>query len=189
VFIEVEKLAKQLRSVTLEMLKSSDNDDDIEDNSPDFPLFFRQLKSLLSNNVVSEQDLILPTRELTIEAPPRLDVQSVSSEYSPSISRKRPNSLTITSSTPTKVHHTSDLSEENTPSTPNQPTQTKNSNYSGDSFESVNEDNTKQMIRTFVETILYLLRRDFEQITWASYCQKCRLNVLGCGIPLLFTDK
>jgi len=178
--IEVETLAKELASVTLNMLKSSDNDDNIKEIAPNFRLFFRQLKSLLSDNVASEQDVLLSTRELTIEAPQPLDVPSVPPEYFPSIPKKRPNSLTIATSTPTKVRHMSDLSEKNTPCTPDQPTQPKNPNYSGESSESINEDNTKRMIGGFVETILDLLGRDFEQITWASYPQKCRLNVLGC---------
>ena len=174
----METLAEELASVTLDMLKSGDDDEDIEEIAPNFRLFFRQLKSLLSDNVVSEQDLLLSTRELAIEAP------SVPSEYFPSIPKKR------TTSTPTKVRHTSVSSEKNTPRTPDQqPTRPKNPNYSGDSVESVNEDNTKRMVGAFVETILYLLGRDFEQITWASFTQKCRLNVLGCEIHSLFTDK
>ena len=184
----METLAKELASVTLDMLQSGDNDG-IKEIAPNFRLFFRQLKSLLSDNVASEQDLLVSTRELVIEGPQPLDVPSVPPEYFPSIPKKRPNSLTITTSTPTKVRHTSDLSERNTRHTPDQPTRPKKPNYSGDSVESVNEDNTKRMVGAFIETILYLLGRDFEQITWASYCQKCRLNVLGCGIPSLFTDK
>ena len=182
----METLSKELASVALDMLKSSDSDDDIKEMAPNFRLFFRQLKSLLSDNVASEQDLILPTREL---APQPLDILSVPSEHSPSVSKKRPNSLTITTSTPTKVRHILDLSETSTPRTPDQPTQPMDPDYSGGSIESVNEDNTKRMISAFVETILDLLGKDFEQITWASYPQTCRLNVLGCKIPSLLTDK
>lgn len=182
-------LAKELASVTLDMLKSDDNDNDIKEIAPNFRLFFRQLKTLLSDNIVSEQDLLLSTRELSTESPQTLDILSVPQEHVPSISKKRPNSLTIATSTPTKVRHVLDLSEKNTPRTPDQPTQSKNPDYSGDSIESVNEDNTKRMIGAFVETILDLLGRDFEQLTWTSYSQKCRLNVLGYEIPLLFAHK
>jgi hypothetical protein len=179
--IEVETLAKEPAFVTLNMLKSSDNDDEIKEIATNFRLFFRQLKSLLSDNVASEQeDILLSTRELTIEAPQPLNVPSVPPEYFPSIPKKSPNSLTIATSTPTKVRHTSDLLEKNTPCIPDQPTQLKNPDYSGESIECVNEDNTKRMIGGFVEAILDLLGRYFEQITWASYPQKCRLNVLGC---------
>ena len=140
---------------------------------------------LLSDNAQREEELILPTARLTLAAaePPlsnptefKSTAHSISST---SDSKKRPNSLTISTPSPTKVRQELAAYEQNIPRTPDQPTIPKNPVYSGDSIESIDEDNTKQMIRTFIHTTLYHLGRDFRGMSWPSYAQKCRLAISG----------
>jgi hypothetical protein len=122
--------------------------------------------------------LILPGAEpplshLTEFKPTAYSISSTSD------SKKRPNSLTISTPTPTKVRLKSAGNDQGIPHTPDQPTVPKNPVYSGDSIESIDEDNTKQMIRTFIHSTLYQLGRDFREISWPVYAQKCRFRISG----------
>ena len=99
--------------------------------------------------------------------------------HSTTESKKRPNSLSIITSSPTKVRPTSSLREQDMPHTPDQPTIPKNPDDTGESLESIDEDNTKQMMKTFIDTILDHLEPDFGQIMWPSYAQKCQLYISG----------
>lgn len=181
----METLAQELSAITPEILKAADDEEDIKDRAPNFGLFFEQMRRLLSDNAQREEELILPTARLTLAAakPPlsnptefKSTVHSISST---SDSKKRPNSLTISTPSPTKVRPKEAAHELRIPQTPDQPTVPKNPVYSGDSIESIDEDNTKQMIRTFIHTTLYHLGRDFRGISWPSYAQKCRLAISG----------
>ena len=55
--IEVEALARELATITPEELKIADNNY-IKDRAPNFRLFFRQLKNLLSENVLRDNQLV-----------------------------------------------------------------------------------------------------------------------------------
>ena len=109
---------------------------------------------------------------------------------SPSTSetKKRPNSLTITTSSPTKVRLTSSEYDD-APQTPDQPTIPKNPAFSGDSIESTDEDNTKRMIGTLIDTALLSLRSDFARIPWPKYARKCRLRSSGYFLSNSTSDK
>ena len=163
------------------MLKGPDYEDDIEKHAPRFELFFDQLKLLLSDNVGPLHDEItLPTAESLQTDTPVFFPEQLPSITSPSTSetKKRPNSLTLTISSPTKVRLTS--SEYNdAPQTPNQPTIPKNPAFSGESVESTDEDNTRRMIGTLIETALLSLRSDFSEIPWPKYARACSLITSG----------
>ena len=163
------------------MLKGANYEDDIEKHAPRFELFFDQLKLLLSDNVGPLDEITLPTAELSLQT----DTPVFFTEQLPSITslstsetKKRPNSLTLTTSSPTKVRLTSS-EYDSVPQTPDQPTIPKNPGFSGDSIESTDEDNTKQMIRTLINTALLSLRSDFTGIPWSKYARKCRLRSSG----------
>ncbi len=163
------------------MLKGPDYEDDIETHAPRFELFFDQLKLLLSDNVGPLHDEItLPTAESLQTDTPVFFPEQLPSITSPSTSetKKRPNSLTLTISSPTKVRLTSSEYDD-VPQTPDQPTIPKNPGFSGDSIESTDEDNTKQMIRTLINTALLSLRSDFSGIPWPEYAPACRLRSSG----------
>jgi hypothetical protein len=86
-------------------------------------------------------------------------------------SKKRPNSLSIITSSPTKVRPASSLREQDTmPHTPDQPTFPKNPDDTGDSLESIDEDNTKQMIKAFIDTITRSSRTGFRTNNVAIVC-------------------
>ena len=72
--------------------------------------------------------------------------------------------------------------ENHDPTTPNQPTAQKNPVYSGDSVDPTEEENTKRMILTLVESILLGLGSDFHSIPWPQFAQNCRLNVVGYSL-------
>jgi hypothetical protein len=193
----VETLVQELGAITPEILMTADNEEDIKDRAPSFGLFFQQLKRLLSDNTQPqpEKELILPTSQLTLataEPPlsnPTDSKSTAHSIHSTSDSKKRPYSLTITTPSPTKVRPKGAPYEQNLPHTPDQPTVPKNPDYSGDSIESIDEDNTKQMIRTFIHSTLYNLGSEFTRIPWPSYAQKCRLGISGSCDSLLLADR
>jgi hypothetical protein len=164
------------------MLKGLDYDDDIENHAPRFELFFDQLSLLISDKVETlDDEITLPTAELSLQAAtPVFFPEKLSSNVTPSTSeiKKRPNSLTITTSSPAKVHLISSEYKD-APRTPNQPTIPRNPTFSGDSIESTDEDNTKRMIGTLINTTLLSLRSDFTRIPWPKYAQKCRLGSSG----------
>ena len=83
--------------------------------------------------------------------------------------------MTIITSSPPKQR----LISSNTPHTPNQPTIPKNPDFSGDSIESTDEDNTKRMIGTLIDTTLLCLRSDFTHVPWPKYVQNCRIRSSG----------
>jgi hypothetical protein len=175
----VDSLIQQLSSITPDMLKESGYEDDIAKYAPEFKLFFDQLKLLLSNNAESMDEITLPAVELSLQTEkPGFFPEQLPFITSPSASetKKRPNSLTLTS--PTKVRLTSSQYRD-VPHTPDQPTIPKNPGFSGDSIESTDEDNTKQMIRILINTALLGLRSDFSAILWPKYAQKCRLRSSG----------
>ena len=163
------------------MLKGSDYEDDIEKRAPIFESFFDELKLLLSDNVEPLDDEITPTAELSLQT----DTPGFFPEQLPSLNslstsetKKRPNSLTLTTSNATKVRRTSSEYDD-APQTPDQPIIPKNPAFSGDSIESIDEDNTKRMIGTLIHAALLSLRSDFARITWPEYARKCRLRSSG----------
>jgi len=179
-------LAQELRAITHEALKAADDEDDVMDRAPNFGLFFGQLRRLLCDNASPEDRLVSPTGPPTLAAaspPVSPTSESTSTTHSISLTskpKKRPNSLIISPSNPKpkKSRPTSEVPH-NVLHTPDQPTVPKNPAHSGDSIESVDEENTKQMIRTFIHTTLSHLRKDFRRISWALYAQNCRLDVSG----------
>ena len=177
----VETLVREISTITPEALKAADYEDDIEAHVPRFALFFGQLRLLLADNVRPEDEITLPTAELNLAAvvPVSLSEELPSTAQSASEPKKRPNSPTISTPRPAKIRPEVSKPENITPQTPDQPTVPKNPAYSGDSVESIDEDNTKQMIKTFVQTTLYSLGPDFIRIPWPSYAQKCRLRISG----------
>ena len=177
--IEVETLARELATIGPEALKAAE-DLEIFDSVPNFRLFFESLQLLVSDNVQPEA-LVSPTTHSSIaNSEPTLSLSTDHGISSASIPLKRPPAaLTIATSNPNKVRPTSSQMERDIPRTPDQPTVPKNPNYSGDSIESINEDNTKQMITTLIRTIISLLGTDFRQISWPSHAQKCRVGVSG----------
>jgi hypothetical protein len=159
------------------MLKGPDYEDDIERYAPRFELFFGHLRLLLSDNVEAPDRL--PTAELSLQVDtPIFSPGKLPSNVAPftTDTRKRPNSLTITS--PSKVRPRSSEHNE-APQTPDQPTIFKNPAFSGDSIESTDEDNTKRMIGTLIDTALLSLRSDFVRIPWTKYARNCRLRSSG----------
>ena len=164
------------------MLKGPDYQDDIDEHASRFEFFFSQLRLLLSDNVDTVEDEIpSPPAGISLQT----DTTTVLSKYissnaasSTSQTKKRPNSLTITTSSPIKVRLTSS-EDVDVAKTPDQPTIPKNPAYSGDSIESTEEDNTKRMIGTLIETALLSLRSDFVSISWPKYARKCRLRSSG----------
>ena len=154
----------------------SGEDADISDQAPTFMLFFKQLRRLMCDNAPQERDFVLPSEQLnlaTSDPPLTPDITPSSST-----SKKRPNSLTIKTTSPTKVRPQS-IAEKSAPRTPDQPTIPKNPDNTGDSIESIDEDNTRDMIRTFLRITLYHLGRNFICLSWPSYTQKCQLDISG----------
>jgi len=176
--VAVDTLVQQVTSITTEMLKRPDYEDSIENHAPRFALFFSQLRLLLSDNVDSMYDKTVSTSGTSLPVDPgNLPLQNTLSttETSTVDSKKRPNSLTIITSSPLKQR----LISSNTPHTPNQPTIPKNPDFSGDSIESTDEDNTKRMIGTLIDTTLLCLRSDFTHIRWPKYVRNCRIRSSG----------
>jgi hypothetical protein len=181
--LEVDTLVQQLSSITPEVLKGEDYEDYIKDHSPVFGVFFEQLRSLLTDNLHHHDEIMLPTTEISVTADAFTDQVPSNTTQSDSLMKKRPTSLTLTTPSPAKVRVTS--SEYEDPQTPDRPTIPKNPAYSGDSIESTEEDNTKEMIRTLIHTTIYQLGREFRDICWPSYAKKCRLRCSGF-LPLNF---
>jgi hypothetical protein len=175
---------------------------------PRFILFFQRLKLLVSDNKRVREELISPAEQLTDEesdspsprvsrpaqiafvvpdSPPlshHLNFTETDPSECPSLrtSKKRPNSLTLTNTSPRKVRHTSeheDIGNDNPPLTPDNPPVPKDPTYSGDSVESIDEDNTKQMITTFVVSTLTFLGEDFNLLSWPFYTGNCLLETGG----------
>ena len=80
-----------------------------------------------------EDEIALPTEELSLQADTPVSIPeqlpSITS-LSTSETKKRPNSLTLKTSSPTKVRLSS-FEYDDTPQTPNQPTIPKNPAFSG----------------------------------------------------------
>jgi hypothetical protein len=171
----VDALVQQLTSVTLEILKNGD----YEDHAPSFGVFFEQLRVILSDNVESLADgIALPTFELSLQVDTAVSFSEHVTAQSISGTKKRPNSLTLTPSSPAKIRLKG--SEFNDmPQTPNRPAVPRNPAYSGDSVESTEEDNTKRMIGTLIDTTLYTLGRQFRAIPWPTFAKECRLRCSG----------
>jgi hypothetical protein len=144
--------------------------------------FFKQLRRLICDNIPSESDFVLPNEQLNLATQDPLIPNITPSS---STSKKRPNSLTIGTTSPTKIRPQS-IAEQSAPRTPDQPTIPKNPDNTGDSIESIDEDNTRDMIRTFLRTSMYHLGRDFIHLSWPSYAQKCRLDISGSVNPYSF---
>ena len=130
----------------------------------------------MCDNIPQEPDIVLPGENLNLAIPDPPLIPDITP--SSSTSKKRPNSLTIRTTTPTKVRPRS-MAEQSVPCTPDQPTIPKNPDNTGDSIESIDEDNTRDMIRTFLRTPIYHLGRDFIRLSWPSYAQKCQLDISG----------
>ena len=124
--IEVGALARELATITPEALKIADNNY-MKHRAPNFRLFFRQLKNLLREHVLRDNQLVSPTEQVTLEGTVAPDTSKLPSViHSTTDSKKHPNSLSITTSSPTKVRPTSSLHEQDMPRTPDQPTIPKN---------------------------------------------------------------
>jgi hypothetical protein len=179
----VDSLIQQLTSITPEMGTGPNYEDDIEKQAPRFGLFFDQLKLLLSDNVEPlDNEITLPPAELSLQTDTPVffpEQFPFITSLSTSETKKRPNSLTLTTSSPTKIRLTSSEYDDLAPHTPDQPTIPKNPGFSGDSIESTDEDNTKRMIQTLINTALLELRSDFSGITWPKYARRCRLRSSG----------
>ena len=164
------------------MLKGSDYEDVIEEYAPKFDLFFSQLRLLLSDNTEPLDDkTTFPITDFSLHADtPSFFPDNLLSVVTTSAleTKKRPNSLTITTSSPTKLRLASS-EHHDAPQTPYQPTIPMNPAFSGTSIESTDEDNTKWMIGTLIDTALLILRSDFIRIPWPTYAQKCRLRSAG----------
>jgi hypothetical protein len=158
-------------------------DEEIKAKAPSFCLFFEQLALLLSDNVIEVNELpALPTPQLPVvvqESAPVLGSPSFPSRYpsqsSSSIPKKRPNSVSLVSSSPPEVPALSFPDNVDVPPT----TIPKDPKYSGDSAESIDEDNTSDMIRTLIRFILFNLGMDFRQVSWPSYTGPCSLILSG----------
>ena len=178
----MDSLVQQLVSITPHALKRPDYDNQVRKHASDFRLFFSQLRLLLSDNTEpSENELILPDAKLSLQAETSVhNPEALSSNVTqfPSDSKKRPNSLIITTSSPIKVRLTSS-GDDDVPQTPDQPTIPNNPAFSGDSTESTDEDNIKRMIGTLMDTALLNLGSDFVLIPWPISAQECRLRSSG----------
>jgi hypothetical protein len=130
----------------------------------------------MCDNIPQEPDSVLPNKQSNLVTLDPHFTQDITP--SSSTSKKRPNSLTITTTCPKKVRLPSSA-EQNVPRTPDQPTIPKNPDNTGDSIESIDEDNTRDMIRTFLRIPMYHLGRDFIRPSWPSYAQKCQLDISG----------
>jgi hypothetical protein len=201
--IAVNSLSAELSSITPDALASDDNHILLE-NAPRFWVFFKRLKVLLSDNKEVREDLVSTTEQLTVEgsnspppsrrghlivapdSPPlshplEFSVPHPSESSSLRTSKKRPNSLTLTSTSPLKVRNTAP-GHSNMPHTPDRPTIPADPDYSGDSIESTDEDNTKHMITTFVLLTLVCLERGFNNVPWPLHTGKCSLETSGSSI-------
>jgi hypothetical protein len=196
--IAVDSLAAELSSITPEALATSD--DHITQDAPRFCIFFKRLKLLLSENKDVRAEFVSSTEQSTVQgsnspspsrprqlsletpdSPPlshplEVSVPHLSDFSSSPTSKKRPNSLTLTS--PLKVRNTT-AEHNNAPRTPDQPTIPHDPDYSGDSNESTDEDNTKQMITTLVLSTLAFLGHGFNKLLWPLYTGKCSLEMAG----------
>ena len=173
--LDVESLFEELNSISLETLHDATTKEILE-RAPRFALFFDQLRTLIADNVLSQQSAETQSTAFLATSDPLpsnsmtpLSVPSSSSLLTQS--RKRPNSLTIDTSSPAKVRPKS-------PQTPDQPTIPKDPTFTSDSIESSDEDNTKHMIVTFVRTILLHLP-DLTEISWPSTAKRCKLSMSG----------
>jgi hypothetical protein len=181
--IGVESLVEELNTVTPEHLMDQ-NYTDIRHLAPNFAPCFRWLRRLLSDNTQSQEKHVFSVAAQLLPHEPSLSNVAQSSTISQFISsttsgnKKRPNSLTIDSSSPLKIRPNP---EERTPHTPDRPSMPKNPDYTGDSSESVDEDNTKQMLVSFIDAVLSHLGRpaDFYPISWPTYVQNCELDISG----------
>ena len=176
--IEIESLAQELATITPDALKVADNNI-IKDHAPNFRLFFRQLGRLLGENVPNANQFTSNTEQLAFQGGllDTSDIQSI--PYSTINTKKRPNSLTITTFSPTKVRPKSFPPEQDIPHTPDQPTVPKNPDDTGDSVESIDEDNTKQMMKVFIDTLFDLLEPEFGHVSWPLYAKRCQLDISG----------
>jgi hypothetical protein len=170
------------------MLKGPDYEDDIEARAPIFESFFDELKLLLSDNAEPLNDENAPATESSLRTDvPVFFPEQLPSLHSPSTlkTNKRPNSLTLAPSNPAKVRR-KDSEYDNNPHTPDQPMIPKNPAFSGDSIESMDEDNTKRMIGTLTHAALLSLRSDFARISWPRYARNCRLRSSGYFLQFHF---
>src|SRR5437762_6367911 len=101
--VEFETLARELALITPETLKSADNGD-VFDSVPNFRLFFEKLQLLVSDNAQVEKSPLLVAIQPTVANTEPTEFASIGdSTTSTSVfSKKRPNSLTITTSSPAK---------------------------------------------------------------------------------------
>lgn len=190
--IEIEGGLQQLNAVTQDDLELSDDDDEIEIRAPAFASFFERLRTLMSENVETKDrstELSAKTvHEVAQTPPPALVEITFPDPYSPR-PKKRASSLGEIPAGSKKNRVDPPPSNLETPQvgiprTPDRPTTPRNPYYSGDSIESINEDDTKLMISTFIEQSIGYLGKEFRGIGWPSYAQKCRLKISGYFVNL-----
>ena len=183
---EVDGLAMELAAIKVEDLETAD-DNTFKHRAPSFCLFFRQLSRLLYENdphdpyeTIQRKSLIDSTAEQLTHRNasfPNQSELSIVPSAAPPNPKKRPNSLSIATPSPMKVRLASH--EQDSPRTPDRPTAPKNPDYSGDSIESIDEDDTKKMINNFIDTILGQISPELGKVSWPLYTERCQLDILG----------
>ena len=170
--------------------------DDIYEHSHRFATFFQYLQKVIRQNVPDET---LAANSPLEESPPPAEELSMDTSSaglaslvplttsvvhdfvvpgSNSPSRKRPSSPTISNSaTPLKVRPVS--SPEVNLKTPDRPPPTSNPDFTGDASEACPEDNSREMMKLFVETTLSLFEREIASVKWVKHCPGYRLDTDG----------
>ena len=145
--------------------------------APCFGLFFERLELLLSDNVQGDEPLFA----YNVITSHSHRVRSCFPVLKFSINRllnffclhleKTSNSLTLTTTSPTKVCPTSPIVdwEHNALRTSDQSIILWNLDYTGGSIESVDDDNPSHMIATLIYSTLYHLGMDFRQVLLRLY--------------------
>lgn len=179
--LEVESGIRQLNAITEDDLELSDDEDGIELRAPAFASFFERLRTLMSENVPPESQPAESMSKVSHTAAPTPSPVPESPDPKSSRPKKHSSSLEQSPVSSKKIRLKSPESEPlaNVFPTPHRPTVPKSPQYSGDSIESIDEDNTKLMISTFIEQTIGHLGKEFRGIQWPSYARKCRLKISG----------
>jgi hypothetical protein len=169
----IEEAIQELNSITLDEIH---NDNWIEDHAPRFSSFFERLSILVSRNV-------LPGNPPTSHQVSPAAIQPLQPDQLSLKPKRRPKSLELNNSSPKKTRMESPESELDVPrdtllQTPDRQTAQKDPYYSGDSVETIAEDNTKIMISTFIQQIVARLGDNFRLISWST-TQECKLKICG----------
>jgi hypothetical protein len=169
----VEDGIVQLNSITQEDLGRFDPDNEIKQQAPMFMSFFEHLEGLVTQNVwpKSRGDESLGVSPDSSSEPP--DPESLKP-------KRCLTSVEGSSTSPKKIRVESP--ESDTPpvakfETPDRQTVPTDPTFTGDSHESIDEDNTKFMINTFVQQSISQLGGEFRVVQWPIYAKQCQLNI------------